>query len=299
MYSEQDVPDQSGKTVFITGANTGIGFETARVLAASHARVLMGCRSEIKAREAMARIHSRHPAADIHWVPLELASLKSVQQAAEQVSGEARLDMLINNAGVMMPPRTLTEDRFELQFGVNHLGHFALTAQLLDLLKMTGGARIVNVSSLAHRRGQIDFEDVNAENGYRPQERYQMSKVANMYFTMELARRLKQSKSDILSVACHPGIADTELSRYFPAWFKLIGPVLRPLFNSPLEGALPTLLAATGPNIQPMDYYGPVKRGETARSAGKAVVADQVWDEDIAKRLWSLSEQMTGLTFDL
>lgn len=296
-YSESSVPDQRGKTFFITGANTGIGLEAARVLAGRGARVLLGCRSEEKARHAIDRIVEGHPDADATWIPLDLTRLKSVAGAAEEVRKEPRLDALVNNAGVMIPPKTITEDGFELQFGVNHLGHFALTGHLLDLLAATPGARVVNVSSGAHRAGRIDFDDPNAARSYNAIKRYGMSKAANLYFTLELARRLEAAGVDVTSVACHPGVADTELSRTFPAWFGVIAPFIRPLFNSPAEGALPTLMAATQPGVVPADYFGPTKRGETARSAGKAKISRHVRDESTARRLWDLSVELTGVSY--
>ena len=296
-YSEASVPEQTGKTFFVTGANTGIGFEAARVLAARGARVLLGCRSEEKAIAAREAIMAACPEADTAWIPLDLTQLESIAAAAELVRGEPRLDVLVNNAGVMIPPKTLTKDGFELQFGVNHLGHFALTGHLLDFLAQTPGARVVNVSSKAHVTGRIDFEDPHAERSYDPLRRYQMSKAANMYFTFELARRCAAAGIDVTSVACHPGVADTELSRTFPAWFGIVAPLLRPFFNTPAEGALPTLLAATSPDAKPRDYYGPVKRSETARSAGPAAIARHVHDEDVARRLWELSTELTGVSY--
>jgi NAD(P)-dependent dehydrogenase (short-subunit alcohol dehydrogenase family) len=213
------------------------------------------------------------------------------------VTAEPRLDVLVNNAGVMIPPKTLTEDGFELQFGVNHLAHFALTGHLLELLTATPAARVVNVSSGAHRDGRIDFNDPHAEKSYNPIRRYQMSKAANLYFTFELARRCAVRGLDITSLACHPGIADTELSRTFPAWFSLIAPIARPFFNTPKEGALPTLLAATSPDVKPMDYYGPVARWETARSAGPAVIAEHIRDAAVASKLWDMSIEWTGVRY--
>jgi NAD(P)-dependent dehydrogenase (short-subunit alcohol dehydrogenase family) len=296
-YTETSVPAQGGKTVFVTGANTGIGYEAARVLAERGARVLLGCRSEAKANHARERIRRRRPDADVAWIPLDLTSLKSIAAAAELVRVEPRLDVLVNNAGVMIPPKTLTEDGFELQFGVNHLGHFALTGHLLDRLAATPGARVVNVSSGAHKGGRIDFDDPHASRSYHPMRRYQMSKAANLYFTFELARRLGKRGIDVTAVACHPGVADTELSRTFPRWFWLVAPLFRPLFNTPAEGALPTLLAATAADARPRDYYGPTKRGETARGAGPAVIADSIRDEGVARRLWDLSTQLTGVSY--
>ncbi len=296
-YSESSVPSQEGKTFFITGANTGIGYEASRVLAGRGGRVLFGCRSEEKATQAMDEIRALHPGADLAWIPLDLTSLKSAEGAAQAVKSEPRLDVLVNNAGVMIPPKTLTEDGFELQFGVNHLGHFALTGHLLHLLAGTPGARVVNVSSGAHRGGRIDFEDPHAERSYKAMERYQMSKAANLYFTLELARRLEARGVGVTSVACHPGVADTELSRTFPKWFRIFAPIIRPIFNTPAEGALPSLLAATSPEAKPRDYYGPTKRFEMARSAGPAVIADHIHDEGVARRLWDLSQELTGVSY--
>ena len=296
-YRESSVPDQSGKTFFVTGANTGIGYEAARVLALRGARVLLGCRSEEKADAAIARIRALDASVDVDWIPLDLTSLESVEQAGRAVAEEGRLDALVNNAGVMIPPKTLTKDGFELQFGVNHLGHFALTGHLLDRLAATPRSRVVNVSSGAHRGGRIDFADPQAERSYDPMRRYQMSKAANLYFTFELARRLEDRGIDVTSLACHPGVADTELSRTFPAWFGFVAPFIRPFFNSPAEGALPTLLAATDPDVEPMDYYGPVRLFEMARSAGPAAIAPHVRDEAVARRLWDLSVELTGVAY--
>lgn len=294
-YTEYDVPDQTGKTVFITGANTGIGFETARVLAVKGAKVLMGCRSEEKANEAIEKITAINKHAELVWVPLDLTSLKSVSHAVDTVLKEERLDVLINNAGVMVPPKTLTEDGFELQFGVNHLGHFALTLPLLELMGKTPGARVVNVSSLAHRQGRIDFNDLQASRSYNAMVRYGMSKVANLYFTFELGRFVESKGLDIISCACHPGVAETELSRHLPGWYGLVAPFVRPWFNSPAEGALPTLLAATADDVATGDYFGPQMRGETARSAGPARISSHAKDNAIAKRLWEVSAELTGI----
>lgn len=296
-YSEASVPEQRGKTFLVTGANTGIGWEAARVLAERGARVLLGCRSEAKANAAIDRIRERCADADVTWIPLDLTSLRSIQGAAETVRQEPRLDVLVNNAGVMIPPKTLTEDGFELQFGVNHLGHFALTGHLLDRLAATSGARVVTVSSGAHRGGKVDFEDPHASRSYKPMSRYQMSKAANLYFTLELARRCAKRGLDITSVGCHPGVANTELSRTFPKWFWIFAPLMGPFFNTPAEGALPTLLAATSPEVRPMDYYGPTKRRETARGAGPGEIDRPIRDEDVARRLWDLSIELTGVSY--
>ncbi|MFT6094662.1 MAG: NAD(P)-dependent dehydrogenase (short-subunit alcohol dehydrogenase family) [Pseudohongiellaceae bacterium] len=296
-YRESEIPSQDGKTIFITGANTGIGFETARVLAVSGARVLLGCRSEEKALGAIDKIKAIKNDADVSWVPLDLTSLASIKVAADIVSKESRLDALVNNAGVMIPPRQETSDGFELQFGVNHLGHFALTGHLLHKLKDQTGARIVNVSSLAHRSGRIDYKDIHAEKKYERMTRYSMSKFANILFTYELQRRLEQTNSPAISVACHPGGSATELGRYLPPFFSLLLMPLNLLMNTPAEGALPTLMATTGGQVHGGDYFGPMRMGELIHSAHKVNTTAASKDEADAARLWDLSEELTGVDF--
>lgn len=296
-YRESDVPVQDGKTILITGANTGIGFDTARVLATRGARVLLGCRSEEKADGAIEKIKAIKADADVSWVPLDLTSLASIKAAADIVSQETRLDALINNAGVMIPPKQLTSDGFELQFGVNHLGHFALTGQLLHMLKDQSDARIVNVSSLAHRNGKIDYNDIHAEKSYNRMARYGMSKFANILFTYELQRKLKKADSSAISVACHPGGSATELGRYLPPFLSLLLTPLNMLMNSSAEGALPTLMAATSTDVQSGDYFGPMRMGEVVHSAHKVKTVAAAKNEADAARLWDLSTEMTGVEF--
>ena len=298
-YRESDVPDQSGKTVLVTGANTGIGYDAARVLAARGARVLLGCRSEEKANEAVRKIKAQHVEADISWIPLDLASLKSVEEAADHVKQESRLDALINNAGVMVPPKMETADGFELQFGVNHLGHFALTGHLIDMLKDQEGARIVNVSSLAHKNGRINYDDIHAEKSYNRMERYSMSKFANILFTYELQRRFEASNSTAISVACHPGGSSTDLGRHIPPFFAVLFLPLALIMNSSAEGALPTLLAATGEDVTGGDYFGPMKMGEMRHSAHKVGTVPASKDAVDAARLWEVSTELTGVRYSI
>ena len=191
-YRETDVLTQKGKTILVTGANTGIGYHTARDLAQRDAKVLLACRSKQKAENAIKKIRLIKPDANLNWVPLDLASLKSIKEAATIVNQEERVDALINNAGVMVPPKRQTEDGFELQFGVNHLGHFALTSYLISKLKDQPSSRVVNVSSRAHRGGKIDYNDVHADRYYNRLQRYRMSKFANILFTYELQRKLEK-----------------------------------------------------------------------------------------------------------
>lgn len=298
-YRESDVPEQTGKTFFVTGANTGIGYDAARVLAARGARVLLGCRSEEKAAEAIDKIKALTPEADVSWIPLDLASLASVKEAAKLVNQEARLDGLINNAGVMVPPKMTTEDGFELQFGVNHLGHFALTGHLIDKLKDQPGARIVNVSSLAHKNGRIHYDDIHAEKSYNRMERYGQSKFANILFTYELQRRLEAANAGAISVACHPGGSMTELGRHIPPLFAILFLPLSLIMNSSAEGALPTLLATTGSDVKGGDYFGPMKMGEMRHSAHKVDTIPASKDEADAKQLWEVSTELTGVSYSI
>ena len=294
-FTADDVPDQTGKTMFITGANTGLGYEAARVLAGKGARVIIGCRSSSKAAEARQSILADVPSADVSVVELDLADLASVRKAADVVAREPQLDALINNAGIMIPPYELTRDGFESQFGVNHLGPFALTGLLLEKLRGTPDARIVSTASIAHKRGKIHFDDINAERGYNAIARYAQSKIANLYFAYELQRRLEAAGDGTISVAAHPGIADTELTRYIPRALMLIAPLFRPLFNTPAQGAWPTLCAATMPGVRGGEYYGPVNRRETAGPAVRVRSNRRSHDEAVAKRLWELSIEMTGV----
>lgn len=300
-YSESDVPDQTGKTVVVTGANTGIGFEAARVFAQRGARVLLACRSQSSAETAIDRIAQLCETPQLEYVPLDLANLASVHEAARHIANEARLDILINNAGVMVPPKSLTTDGFELQFGVNHLGHFALTGLLLTKLLEMPQARVVNVSSAAHKFGSIDFNDVHAEHGYSAGARYAMSKLANLLFTFELQRRLEQRGShQLLSLSCHPGGADTDLSRHLPTWLAAtITPLARTVINSAAEGALPTLRAATDEQARSGDYYGPAGLFEIARSAVRVKPDMRALSHSDAKRLWALSVELTGVDPEL
>ena len=294
-FTERDVPKQDGKTIVITGANTGIGYEAARVLSAKGARVVIACRSEHKANDAIASIKKVNGEVDLTYVPLDLGDLSSVHSCAEQLQSEDKIDILINNAGIMVPPYELTKDGFESQFGVNHLGPFALTGLLLDKLGASPTPRVVNTSSIAHRSGKIRFDDINAENGYHAIPRYGMSKLANLLFTYELQRRLEAAGSSTLSVACHPGIADTELARHLPGALKLTLPLVRPFFNTPASGAWPTLCAASSPDVQNGDYFGPTKRQETAGPAVQVHSTRASHDRKVAKHLWDLSVEMTGV----
>ena len=292
-FIEADVADQSGKCFIVTGANAGVGFELSRVLAAHGARVLLGCREKGRAEEAIARIKLLTPTADLAWLPLDLSDIESVRAAGAKASREPRIDVLINNAGVMNPPLTRTKQGFELQFGVNHLGVFALTSLLLPKLAETPASRIVVTSSIAHRMGKIDWDDLNAERSYSKNDRYAASKLASALFFFELDRRLRATRSPITAVGVHPGVASTSLLRHTGP-IRLVGPIFGLLFNSAAQGAWPALLGATGP-VKPGGYYGPTGFAGFRGVAGEAKRAPQAEDPALAKRLWDVSVAMTGI----
>jgi NAD(P)-dependent dehydrogenase (short-subunit alcohol dehydrogenase family) len=294
-FTEHDVKNQAGKCFVVTGANTGLGFETARVLASKGARVLLACRNTGKGQDAKRRIGAQVAGADLDIIPLDQADLASVRAAADLIAREPKVDVLVNNAGVMMPPLGFTKDGFEQQFGVNHLGTFALTALLLPKLAETPNARVVITSSLAHKSGRIDFDNLDASKGYKAGLAYSQSKLANLLFLFELDRRLCASGSSTIAVACHPGFADTDLSRHMPGVFGLFSGIAKPFINSAAMGAWPTLYAATSPNAEPGGFYGPQGIGELRGGAGPAKRSDQSRDADLASRLWSTSIAMTGI----
>jgi NAD(P)-dependent dehydrogenase (short-subunit alcohol dehydrogenase family) len=300
-FTASDIPDQTGKTFFITGANTGLGFESATAFAGKGGRVLVGARDPDKGEAAVGRIRESHPNANVEFVRIDLADLESIREAAGVVAQEARLDVLLNNAGVMMNPKTLTNDGFESQFGINHLGHFALTAHLLPALLGTPNSRIVNVSSNAHKMGDGDlyWDDIDAEQGYDRQGRYAASKLANLLFTYELDRRLKAKGASAIAVAAHPGMADTDLGRHYPGWARALLAVVRPVLmlwlNSAESGAWPQELASTHPDVQGGQYFGPSRRGEVAGKAKQVDSSAESKDLEKASRLWDLSIEMTGV----
>jgi len=287
------MPDQTGRNVVVTGANTGIGFETAAALAARRAKVVLACRNAQKAGDAIERIRARTPGADLEFLELDLASLGSVERFAGAFdSAHDRLDLLINNAGVMAPPLGHTEDGFELHFGCNHLGHFALTGRLMAHLEATPGARVVTVSSLTHRMAAFDFDNLNAEKSYRKMAAYGQSKLANLLFNLELQRRLETSGSGLLATAAHPGWTRTDLQRHASMMDFFGG-----LTQGPAHGALPTLRAAVDPQARGGDYYGPRGLFELVGYPKKVRTSSAARNVDDARLLWRISEEMTGVRF--
>ncbi len=285
--------DQSGRVAIVTGANRGIGLPTAGELSRHGARVVMACRSVERARAAASRIDSGVRAGGVVVMELDLADLASVRGFAEEFRRRFdRLDLLINNAGVMLPPLSRTADGFEAQLGTNHLGHFALTARLLDMLRETAGSRVVTVASTGHRFAAIDFDDLQWEaRRYQPIRAYFESKLANLLFTCELQRRFDRAGMQSLSVAAHPGWTGTDLLRFsrILLWLSSI------LAMRPSQGALPTLYAATAPDVQPGGYYGPDGFAQIWGHPGQVRSSPGSRDPSMAARLWAVSEELVNL----
>ncbi|GAB7144773.1 SDR family NAD(P)-dependent oxidoreductase [Mycobacterium riyadhense] len=297
-WTANDIPDQTGRTAVITGANTGLGFETAAALAAHGARVVLAVRNLDKGKQAAARIAAATPGAEVDLQELDLTSLESVRAAAAQLrSDHERIDLLINNAGVMYTPKSTTADGFEMQFGTNHLGHFAFTGLLLDRLLPVAGSRVVTVSSIGHRiRAAIHFDDLQWERRYSRVGAYGQSKLANLLFTYELQRRLAQGGRTI-AAAAHPGGSNTELMRNLPRFLAAASVLLEPLAQDPEMGALPTLRAATDPAVRGGEYYGPDGFAEI-RGYPKVVTSSaQSHDAGLQRRLWAVSEELTGVVY--
>ena len=302
-WTESDVPDQTGRTVVVTGANDGIGFEAAKVLARRGATVLLACRDVAKGERAADAIRADDTDASAHVVQLDLASQASVRTAAEEIrSSSPRLDLLINNAGVMLVPYERTEDGFELTLATNHLGHFALTGLLLDRLLETPRSRIVTVSSVAHQRGVIRFDDLQSERSYNASAAYEQSKLANLLFTYELNDRLKAAGAGTIALAAHPGNARTSLWRSSSRLeHALISPRLRFvnwwLVQSAEAGALPTLRAAVDPAARGGEYYGPDGVFQYTGKPTRVDSSERSHDVTARRRLWELSAQLTGVTY--
>lgn len=292
--------DLSGRTILITGANSGIGWEAARILARRGAHVVLTARSEAKATDAVDRLRAEQSDLELSTVILDLADLGSVSSAAAAIrERHARLDALVNNAGVMALPYRTTADGFEMQLGTNHLGHFALTAELLPLVEAAGG-RVVTVSSMAARRGAIDFDDLMGETSYRKWDAYSQTKLANLLFTLELERRLRAADAAAMAVACHPGWAATNLQAAGPRMEgsrskELIMKLANSLLSQSAErGSWPTAYAAAGDGVAGGGYYGPVGIAEFRGPVGAARFPARALDEETARRLWEVSNELTG-----
>jgi NAD(P)-dependent dehydrogenase (short-subunit alcohol dehydrogenase family) len=303
-WTADDIPDLSGKTIIVTGGNSGIGYEAAVMLARKRADVILACRSMDKAAQAAVQIARADASASVKTMHLDLASLASVRAFADEFrSSHKRLDVLCNNAGVMALPYRKTADGFEMQFGTNHLGHFALTGLLLEVLLATPNARVVTVSSTGHRMGRIRFDDLQWEHGYRKWLAYAQSKLANLLFAFELQRKADTVGAKLLSVACHPGYAATNLQAAGP---RMEGSSLREtmmalgnrLFSqSAAMGALPTVYAAVAPQVQGGDYIGPDGFAQQSGFPVKVGCSSLARDREAAARLWEISERLTGVHY--
>jgi NAD(P)-dependent dehydrogenase (short-subunit alcohol dehydrogenase family) len=294
-WTFDDIPDQTGRTAIVTGANTGIGLETASMLARKGADVVLACRNPDKGQAALARIQGEKPSGSVTLAALDLSDLGSVAAFASAfAANHQRLDLLINNAGVMVPPLSRTKQGFELQIGTNHFGHFALAGRLFPLVAGTPGARIVVVSSTAQSFGRIDFDDLNWEHrAYVPFKAYGQSKLANQMFALELSRRLAAAGSEVRVTAAHPGWTATDLQRTAGA-----ARFFNPLFAmKPADGALPTVRAATDPAAASGSYWGPARFFELNGPPVPARIPAHAKDTAVAARLWDVSEKLTSVTF--
>jgi NAD(P)-dependent dehydrogenase (short-subunit alcohol dehydrogenase family) len=300
-WTARSIPDQSGRTAVVTGANSGIGYVTARELARRGARVVLACRNRQRGAAALGRLLTQVPEAQAEFVLLDLADLSSVREFADGLPLD-RIDLLLNNAGVMAVPYALTADGFETQFGVNHLGHFALTGLLLERLLTTPGARVVTVSSMAHVLSDIDMSDLNSERRYRPMPAYGASKTANLLFVRELARRADRNGLDLTVAAAHPGYARTELQTKGPRLAgrpgreRLVRLFTAAVGSSPDHGAAPSLYAATAPYVHGGSFFGPRRMGVRG-GPGPAWRASWARSDLAAAGLWAASERLTGVTY--
>lgn len=294
-WKEQNIPDLTGKTVIVTGANSGLGFETSRMLASKGAAVIMAVRTPQKGADAAARLCDDYPASTVDVMKLDLADLSSVRQFASDVKSKYdALHILVNNAGVMaLPKRTETVDGFEMQFGTNHLGHFALTGLLLDMITATPGARIVTVSSFMHKAGRVNVDNLNAERRYSKWLVYGLSKLANLLFTYELQRRLASNGGSAIAVAAHPGYSATNLQRHSGV-FSFLNLFMA---QSQAMGALPITYAATAPNVSGGDFFGPGGFLEMRGYPKKVASSKRAQDDAVAQRLWDVSEALTGVQY--
>lgn len=301
-WTTAQIPDLTGRRAVVTGANSGLGLVTATELARKGATVVLAVRTKSKGEQAAARIHEEIPTAEMEVRELDLSSLDSIRAFASKLTAaEPRLDLLVNNAGIMMTPPQKTVDGFELQFGTNHLGHFALTGLLLGALTAGEDARVVTVSSIEHKSGHVHFDDLQLEQGYGPRKAYRQSKMANAVFGLELDRRLRATGSSVKSLLAHPGYSDTNLQSSGPTgiaklamWFGN-----RVIAQGADKGALPQLHAATAPGVESGQFFGPDGFQEFRGAPTEVHAVPEAQDEEIARRLWSVSEELTGVEYEL
>ncbi|WP_300354932.1 SDR family oxidoreductase [Fluviicola sp.] len=301
-WTVSDIPHRNEGLAVVTGSTEGVGYQDALALSAAGWNVIMMGRNAQKGAESIARIHQINPKAKVSFEKIDLADLSSIKAFAERMASKGQaIDLLINNAGVMTPPKRLvTTDGFELQFGTNHIGHFALTAQLLPLLRQSPEARVVSVSSVANRAGQINFDDLQSESSYTPMKAYGQAKLANLMFALELQRQSEKHGWGIKSIAAHPGVSRTNLLITGAGRWSFAG-IMRTffpfLFQPPAQGALPTLYAATSPDAAGGSYYGPNKMGETRGFPSIAKIPAQATDLTVSLKLWEVSQQLAKVEF--
>jgi NAD(P)-dependent dehydrogenase (short-subunit alcohol dehydrogenase family) len=300
-WTSKNIPDLTGKIIIVTGGNSGLGFEAVKAFGRKNATVILASRNFEKGETAKKEILSEFPNCKIDVMQLDLGDLSSVKAFANTFKGNYhQLDILLNNAGIMWCPYHKTKDGFESQMGVNHLGHFALTGLLLDVLKKTKKSRVVNVSSLGHRQGKMDFNNLLFEKGgYNPRQAYFNSKLANLLFTYELQRKFEANGLDVISVAAHPGGSNTNLARHVEGqfWFKLLAPIITPIANTAAMGTLPEVRASVDSNVKGGEYYGPRKLGEMR---GYPILVKSIpasHSREDAKKLWKMSENLTGIKY--
>jgi NAD(P)-dependent dehydrogenase (short-subunit alcohol dehydrogenase family) len=301
-WTKADIPNLENKLAIVTGGSSGIGFETAKGLASKGAKVILAVRNLNKGEIARKSIIEEFPFADVELMQLDLSDLRSIKEFADKfLEKHEHLDLLINNAGVFCPPHKFTKDGFELQFGTNYLGHFALTGQILRVLLATSESRVVNISSIATRSGKIYFDNLDGKKGYHRMKYYRQSKLANLLFAVELNNRLKKAGASTISLACHPGVTVTNLASMGSG--KKSSFLVRMIFKmvgQPTEmGALPTLFAAIEPSLKGGEYIGPDGK---VNKKGYPAISDEVnilFNKDVAQRLWDVSEKLTGIVFPL
>ena len=299
-FNIDKIPNHEGKIAIVTGANSGLGFETTKGLIKKGFLVIMACRDLKKAHGAHNKIKKEFPDADLKIIQIDTSSLKSVRAFADEfLNHYQKLDLLVNNAGIMVPPYSLTEDGFESQLGTNYLGHFLLTGLLMPALENTENSRIITLSSIAHKRGEINFDDLQfKKRTYKKWDSYGQSKLACLIFAYELDRKLKAKGFKIKSVASHPGVSLTNLWNHMPLGFRLISPVFNLFISqSAEEGAKPTLMAALDDNVNGGDYFGPTGFNEMKGEPGKVHSTPLSKNKEIAKKLWSVSEELTDIYY--
>ena len=302
IWTSDKASNKNGLNIIVTGGNSGIGYELVKILSAEGARVIMASRSLAKAEKAKNKILNKYPKAEIHVMELDLADLNSIRNFANNFKEKNdHLNILINNAGIMNVPYTLTKDGFEMQMGTNHLGPFHLTGLLMDVLEKTSGSRVVNTSSIAHKKAIMDFRNLLYDEGsdYDGMAAYRRSKLANLYFTFELQRLFESKTSNCMAVAAHPGVTESNLARHMlgPFFFKILKPLIQVVLQKASVGALPSLRAAIDPDVQGGDYYGPNGKSEWRGHPVLVEPTDLAKNKKNARKLWEMSEELTGIMY--